>query len=560
MKTFKTWITLIVLIMTVLSPMSVKGATLKLADAPLAQLIELYAKETGHNVFLDESVQSQRKVTAHLNDLELDDAFKIVLKTINLETCLMGSNTVIVFPPEKSNRYQTMNAPITLSVPEGSTPEWLSNLLRSAMPGIRTSILPGQTDKLVIVGSTHQIAEAQKMCLSLPKTYGTRKIMLMPISEAKLAIKELPLNNALVTEGGLSLPEASTTLQNRIRNWRSKIKWGDELFTPENLDYKQIEQITVSLKSRASVSNLGNTSSCLIEGPKLDRLRLKQILTEIDSREKVIHKEIILGDIDAEEAKKAILDMLPLVKVAGERNLMLSGKQIHIKQAEKILETLGRQRKQVLITFKLAEISHSKLKSLGIDLDKSAYTYDEIKKLHTDDTLPLILRLLDEGKDAKILAKPNLRVIEGEEAKVTIGDRIPLEVEATATTDSGSLLKLNTQLEWVDVGIKMIVNDVSVGSDRSISMKIRGEVSSVISQTKQGYPQIRTREAESMLRVQDGGSMIMGGLISTEEREIRSRIPIIGDIPFFGRLGQNKDREKVKSEIIMIVTAKLIEE
>jgi type II secretory pathway component GspD/PulD (secretin) len=135
-------------------------------------------------------------------------------------------------------------------------------------------------------------------------------------------------------------------------------------------------------------------------------------------------------------------------------------KPAHIKQAEDILNALGTKRKQVLISFKLAEISRAKLKTLGIDHDKIAYGYDEIKQFHDKDILPLLLRVLNEGKDAKILAEPNLRVIEGEEAKVTIGDRIPLEVEAT--TDSGSVLQLNTQLQWVDVGIKMTVKDVNV--------------------------------------------------------------------------------------------------
>ncbi len=167
---------------------------------------------------------------------------------------------------------------------------------------------------------------------------------------------------------------------------------------------------------------------------------------------------------------------------------------------------------------------------------------------------------MNEGKDAKILAEPNLRVIEGEQAMVTIGDRIPLEVEATATTDSGSVLKLNTQLQWVDVGIKMTVNDVKVGAKNGISMKIKGEVSSVVTQTKQGYPQIRTREAESTLRVQNGDSIIMGGLINKEERETRTKIPIIGNIPLFGGLARGRDREDTNNEIIMVVTAKLIED
>lgn len=539
---------------------SAMAATLKLADAPLSQLIELYAKETGCNVFLDESVQSQRKITAHLNGLELTEAFKVVLKTINLETCLIGDNTIIVFPPEKAARYQSGNTPIILPVPEGFNAEWLSNLLKSAMPGLKTSILPGQTNKLVILGPEAQVADARKMTMHLPEAGNIKKTVGMALAEAQLAAKELGLTDMEITENGLVLSDSSDKLCKKIETWRNEVLWGNEVFCPDNLDFKQITQIAISLKSRALVSDLGNTGACLIEGPALDRERLKQIFKQIDKREKTVNKEILLGDIDIKEAKAAILAALPQLKLAGDRNLVLIGKESQIAQAEDILKSLGKKRKQVLISFKLAEISRSKLKKLGIDLDKTAYGYGEIKEFHAKDTLPLLLRVLNEGKDAKILAEPNLRVIEGEEARVTIGDRIPLEVEATATTDSGSTLKLNTQLQWVDVGIKMTVKDVSVGSNSGINMKIKGEVSSVVTQTKQGFPQIRTREAESTLRVQNGDSIIMGGLINKEERENRTKIPFIGNIPLFGGLARGKDREDSNSEIIMVVTAKLIED
>jgi len=248
------------------------------------------------------------------------------------------------------------------------------------------------------------------------------------------------------------------------------------------------------------------------------------------------------------------------VDVSGDRRLMVMGRESAVEEAAAVLTALSKKKRQVLISFRLAEIAKSRLRNLGIDLDKSAYSYGEIKEFHPQDTLPLLLRVLDEGKDARILANPNLRVIEGEEAKVTIGDRIPLEVSATAQTDSGSVLKLNTQLQWVDVGIKMTVKNVAVNADHSIRMAITGEVSSVVATTKQGYPQIRTREAESSLRVNDGGSVVMGGLLSREERAGQNKIPFLGNIPLFGGLARSRDRQMAETEIIMIVTARLAEE
>jgi len=153
-----------------------------------------------------------------------------------------------------------------------------------------------------------------------------------------------------------------------------------------------------------------------------------------------------------------------------------------------------------------------------------------------------------------------VRVIEGEEAKVTIGDRIPLEVAATAQTDAGSTLKLNTQLTWVDVGIKMTVQKVQVNPDNSIRMGLKAEVSSVVGSTKQGYPQIRTREAASILREANGGSVVMGGLFSNEDRQRINQVPVVSQVPLVGWLLRDNNKEKTQTEIIMIVTARLAEE
>lgn len=78
--------------------------------------------------------------------------------------------------------------------------------------------------------------------------------------------------------------------------------------------------------------------------------------------------------------------------------------------------------------------------------------------------------------------------------------------------------------------------------------------------TKQGYPQIRTREAESSLRVENGGSIVMGGLLNREERETRNKIPWLGDVPGLGAFGRSRDRQKGETEIVMVVTAQVAKE
>jgi hypothetical protein len=66
---------------------------------------------------------------------------------------------MIVFPPEKASRYKSGVSPVVIQIPEGFNAEWLSNMLRSAMPGLKISVMPGKNDKLVILGPEDQISD-----------------------------------------------------------------------------------------------------------------------------------------------------------------------------------------------------------------------------------------------------------------------------------------------------------------------------------------------------------------------------------------------------------------
>jgi len=536
------------------------AGVLTLSDAPLSQVIELYSKETGKNVFVDEGVQQQRKVTAHLKDMKMDQAFGVVQRTIGLESTQVGTNTVILYPPEKAQRYQQEMKAYILRSPDGIDAKWLLTTINALFPGLKAA---SSTDpkNLIIFGTDQEIHKVKELAKTLPQILTQREFIPMNEFEAKNIQKEVPPQETSLETSpfGLSIqgsPGRVKKVQGTVSKWQTNNGWGKEIYTPKNLDAQKILKAAGAAKGRTIVSDLGGTGSILIEGPQPDRKELIKILKWLDVLGKKQRKEVFLGEIKTDAAKEVLRGFG--VTSSGDRKMLLVGRPGDVEDAASALHSLGQKKNQVLVQFRLAEIAKSRLKTLGIDLSKSSYTYDEIKSYHPNDTLPLLLRALHEGHDGRILADPNLRVIEGEEAKVTIGDRIPLEVAATAQTDSGSTLRLNTQLTWVDVGIKMTVRNVAVNPDGSIRMGIKGEVSSVVSTTKQGYPQIRTREAESFLRVMNGGCIVMGGLINHEVQDNKNKIPVLGNIPLFGGLAKSRDKRTTDTEIIMIVTAKLV--
>jgi len=538
------------------------AGNIKFVDVPLDQIIELYSRETGQNVFVDESVQRNRRVNAQLQGMPIRTAFDLIQKTLNLESCMIGTATLVLFPPEKASRYRPGMKSVVMKIPLGLDMKWVTGIINALMPNLKTALAPADNKALILFGPGLQITEAGELAKQFPKITPVSRRYSMTESEAILAVLEFKESNITVQSDKQGLTangkgQDIEEFQEKLCSWRKRINWGKDIFSSETIDMQKIFKAAEAIKGRANITDLGGTGAILIEGPVEDREKVIQVLQTLEEITKPYRKEVILGELKADTVKEALKAQSVNIEKFGDRQLVLSGRKAAVENAVQLLKNLDKKRSQVLIRFRLAEISKSKMKTLGIDLDKSAYSYGEIKGFHGQDTLPILLKVLDENKDAHILAEPNLRVLEGEEAKVIIGDRIPLEVAATAQTDSGSTLKLQTQLNWVDVGIKMTVKNVAVALDGGIRMSIRNEVSSVVSTTKQGYPQIRTREAESILRVCDGDSVLMGGLLSKEDRENRNGIPWLSKLPLVGGFARSRDKTKTETEIVMIITAKV---
>lgn len=103
----------------IIVPMRGSCSNLKLSETPLNQVIELYSKETGRSVLVDETVQQHRKVTAHLQGMNMEESFEMVKKILGLESILIGSNTILLYPPERASRYQPRGKPMVIQTPSG---------------------------------------------------------------------------------------------------------------------------------------------------------------------------------------------------------------------------------------------------------------------------------------------------------------------------------------------------------------------------------------------------------------------------------------------------------
>lgn len=250
-----------------------------------------------------------------------------------------------------------------------------------------------------------------------------------------------------------------------------------------------------------------------------------------------------------------------------------------IALAEKLIRLHDLEEPEVMLEVEVLEINRSRLLNAGIQWN-SAFTVtptggttspgqggtnistmklSDLRSLTSDKlgiTVPsATLNIQKIDGDANLLANPRIRVRDREKAKVMIGDKVPV----VTTTSTNNFVTENIQ--YLDVGLKLEVEpDIHLRDE--IGLKIALEVSSLVSSVKTNNGssayQIGTRNFNSTLRLKDGETQVLAGLISDEDRVSANRVPLLGDLPILGRLFGSQNDNRQKTEIVLSITPHLI--
>lgn len=168
----------------------------------------------------------------------------------------------------------------------------------------------------------------------------------------------------------------------------------------------------------------------------------------------------------------------------------------------------------------------------------------------------LLLNLRGEDGDGNLLANPRIRVKHKEKARIHIGEKLPV-----FTTTSTANVGVSASVSYLDVGLKLDV-EPWVHDAEEVGIKMGLEVSSVVREV-QGPQQslaylVGTRSTNTSLRLQNGQTQILAGLISDEERRSVAKVPGLGDLPMLGRLFSSQRDSNNKTEIILLITPRVL--
>jgi type II secretory pathway component GspD/PulD (secretin) len=282
---------------------------------------------------------------------------------------------------------------------------------------------------------------------------------------------------------------------------------------------------------------------------------------------------IALNYADAEEVAGMLVDLSKNIKVdkGGNRLIAYASPRV-INEIERIVRSLDHPHTQVLLETRLIEVTVDETNKYGID-------WGALSPVQTSLSFPvvpvsqgyllkngirgplnmnLLLDMLIQSGDAKVLMNSKLTTTNNREATLLIGQKIPYVIQSynSASTAGGGA---NQQVQHEEVGVKIRMQP-HVNEDAEITLNLEPEVSSItgFKGPNQDLPLVKVRTTKTTVRVTDGQTIFLAGLLSEDETVQTAKVPILGQIPVLGALFTHKFVVKNKTNLIIEIRPRII--
>ena len=337
----------------------------------------------------------------------------------------------------------------------------------------------------------------------------------------------------------------------------------------ENTDFNQA--LNLLLESNQLYKKILNENTVLIYPNDPNRQReYKDVSVRVFKLEYADLKQTVSN-------LKSILNIKQIESDSRLNTILIKDSPEILSLAEKVILSLDLPDPEVMLEMEVLEVGRGKLQNLGINYPTSlsvnvptnGLTLKQLKSINSSDmsvggTPGFIFNA--NTSDVNLLANPRIRVRNKDTAKIHIGDKVPVFSANVSSTG----VQVPT-VQYIDVGLKLEA-EPTISSSGDVSIKINLNVGSlgksISSATNQGSSNaavssayiISTRMASTQLRLHDGETQILAGLIDDQDRKNADKIPGLADFPILGRLFSSNKDEKSKTEIILLITPRIIKE
>ena len=302
--------------------------------------------------------------------------------------------------------------------------------------------------------------------------------------------------------------------------------------------------------------------------------------------EDLVIKTFFLSNADVKDIDKLLRSLIEARRLSTNEQLnaiTLRDTADKVAIAEKLIRINDKAKAEVLIDVEILIMATSKNTNIGTALSTYSFNLgldtasinpdapagtlglDDFADITRGDwfiNVPSILiNLAKSSGEAQVLAQPQLRVSEGEKASLMIGDQVPIPVTSFNSLNAGvGGVQPITAFQYRDVGITIEV-EPRVHHNREITLELSVEISNVGETVTVGTTDaitIGTRNITSVIRLKSGETSLLAGLIRRDTTKGVTKTPLLGDIPFLGRLFRNETTTDKNTDLVLTLTPQII--
>jgi type IV pilus assembly protein PilQ len=356
----------------------------------------------------------------------------------------------------------------------------------------------------------------------------------------------------------------------------------EDLATQSGIDLVIFGSLQERVSVRLSQTSFEEALSMVLFGTRYSFVKQRDVYMIGDAQTMTNRTQGTLTDTVAFRLRhlkaKDVVSLLPApLQMTGPKvdevgnAILITGSQETMARMDRFLRQIDVTPQQVRIDATLLELSRKASKDLGLTFSGNPagtvavsqpgpgqgggspfqIIFDSTK---TDAVaFQATLRALIENNEAKVKANPSLTAINGKQATMNVG-RV-LNVKVTLGTQLNQVVSLQS----IEAGTKLQITP-TIGANGDIITDVSAEASSITSLGADGLPEISRRTATTTVKLKSGQTVMIGGLVQSDDLGTDQRLPVLGDLPFIGPLFGSKSRRQNDSELVIIITPHLLQE
>jgi general secretion pathway protein D len=298
--------------------------------------------------------------------------------------------------------------------------------------------------------------------------------------------------------------------------------------------------------------------------------------------EEAVVRTFYLSNADVKEVidlLRVVVDVRQISPITATNAISIKDTPERIAAAARLIAAVDKARPEVVIEVELLEVDRSRLREYGLqvsspgtplpgisgsaDVNRDNFSLQTLRNLTQADVflagLPgIYYRLLKNDTNTRMLANPQLRTSEGLTAQARFGERVPVPITTFAPIATGGINQQPiTSFEYQNIGVNIDITP-RMHHDDEVTLMLKLSLSSISGTGFGGLPTFGNREISTTIRLKDGETNMLAGLIRDDERTVLSGTPGLSDLPLIGHLFANHHKESQQTDIILTLTPHIV--